>query len=108
MDTLRGKVQDIAGTRDALFAFDQETDPASHHQRHLFVRVRVLRRNQKRCETKPADHHLFTDKHLPFDALSRMFNRYGGPIQMLRSLQVSKVIYICLGCGHNRLLKKAA
>ena len=73
-------MQDIAGNSDALFAFDKETDAATHDERHLFVRVRVLRCNQKRRESKSADHHLFADKHLPFDALSRMFNRYGAPI----------------------------
>src|ERR1700736_2014525 len=82
VNTVGWKVKDIAGACDTLRPFDREADPATYYQSYLLMRMSVSRRDQKRGESKPADHHLFAHEHLPLDAARRVFHRDGGPIQM--------------------------
>src|SRR2546425_9805336 len=81
------KVQYVTGRGNAFFAFDKETDATADDQRHLFVRMGVLRRGQQRRESKAADHQILTDDHLTLDAFRRMLDWNTGPIQMLRAVQ---------------------
>ena len=77
-------MQYVTGRGNAFFAFDKETDATADDQRHLFVRMGVLRRGQQRRESKAADHQILTDDHLTLDAFRRMLDWNTGPIQMLR------------------------
>lgn len=78
------KVQHVARQRDALRPFDEESHAAADDDRHLFVWMRVFRRDEQRRKTKAANHHLFADDHLPFDAFRRTLDRYSGPVEMSR------------------------
>ena len=75
-------MQYVTGRGNAFFAFDKETDATADDQRHLFVRMGVLRRGQQRRESKAADHQILTDDHLTLDAFRWMLDWNTGPIQI--------------------------
>ena len=68
-----------------LLAFDEEAHAPTLDDRHLLVRMVVLRSYEKRFETETTDHHAVAYKHLPLDAVGHLLNGNTGPIQMARA-----------------------
>jgi hypothetical protein len=85
MPAVRGKVEYIARHRNAFCAFDKKPHPAAGYNRHLLMRMRVLRGNQQRGEAKAADHNLIADHHLSLDACSGTLDGNAGPVDVLRA-----------------------
>src|SRR5687767_5999717 len=79
---LRRKMKHVARLRDALVPFDEEPHPALLYDRHLLVRMVVLRRHQKWLETKAANHHLMAHQHLALDSVSHLLDGNVGPVQV--------------------------
>src|SRR6185503_12741095 len=80
-----------ARRRDLLLALDEEPHTAALNDRHLLVRVIVLRSHEKRLESETTDHHAVTDEHLSFDAVGRVLNGDIGPVQMSREVETVTV-----------------
>src|SRR5258705_11696268 len=96
-------MQYITGGSDLLLTFDKEADLSTFDNRHLLVRMIVFRSDKKRLKAKAADHHSIANKHLPLNAVSRLFHRNPCPIEVLRD-SVSGTVPIALVVrGHCRL-----
>src|SRR5262245_30209054 len=76
-------MQNIPGTGNAFLTFNEKPHLTLFHDRHLLVRLIVLRCHQKWTKAKTADHHLSANEHLAFDSFGRLLNRYSRPVQML-------------------------
>jgi hypothetical protein len=71
----RWKMQNVARICDPLLAAYRKQHRPLFDHRYLLVRVVMRGRYNPRCESQPADHHVFTDNHLPFDTFADIFNR---------------------------------
>ena len=61
-------MQHVTLGNDPRHSIDVKLDLSLHYQGHLFVRMRMLGRDDKRIEGEPADHDIFPYDHLSFDA----------------------------------------
>src|SRR5918996_2678437 len=68
MFAVRGKVQDIARSRETLLAFDGKADAALFDERDLLVRMGMHRCDGARRDPEAAHHQLVSPDDLPLDA----------------------------------------
>jgi hypothetical protein len=80
---VRWKMQHITSLKVFCFIAEYKPNFAFFDDRHLFVRVRMCRRNDIWCKSKPANHDLFTNDHLPLNAFTNFFKRNCFPIILI-------------------------
>src|SRR4029078_5402670 len=65
MPETRREVKNVARRSDSFLAFNKKTNPALYDNRHLLMRMRVLRRDEVRRKAEATDHQIVAHNHFP-------------------------------------------